>query len=193
MDGALSYLPILHLPRFDPVCDPQTKIHTCAPSHSQKILSVSTRCAETAYKTWLFLKEPCEHAGWAERRFTAHLPFFSATLFLTLSLCPLSLSPTQTHTLVTIKQVVLSSRLSPCWFLGATHEPSQLFLTAEPQLTPHTCSMLVHALAHVLFTFSGSFSLRLPFSYQLTLQSNLCSRAIYSSYQCLMTALYFFL
>lgn len=83
--------------------------------------------------------------------------FLSHTFF-----CPQSHSLNYTHThthmhmntLVTIKQVVLSSWLSPCLFLCAIYELSQLFLTVEPQLTPQTCTTCT--LAH---THTQSFAL----------------------------------
>lgn len=109
-----------------------------------------------------------------------------ALFFLTLSFAlsqslSLFLRATHTHTptLVTIKQVVLSSRLSPCLFPGTIYEVSQLFLTPELQLTPHTHAHVdararthTQRRPHIVFTFSGSFSLRLPFHHQLAAQSN---------------------
>lgn len=98
--------------------------------------------------------------------------FFSPTTSL-------SLSSPHTQTLVTIKQVVLSSCLSPCLYLCAIYELSQLFLTLEPQLTPGICmpmSTLLHAHTHththrhlhIVCTLFCSFSLRLPFHFQLS-------------------------
>lgn len=98
--------------------------------------------------------------------------FFSPTTSL-------SLSSPHTQTLVTIKQVVLSSCLSPCLYLCAIYELSQLFLTLEPQLTPGICMpmcTLLHAHTrthtcrhlHIVCTLFCSFSLRLPFHSQLS-------------------------
>lgn len=113
--------------------------------------------------------------------------FLSHTFF-----CPQSHSLNYTHThthmhmntLVTIKQVVLSSWLSPCLFLCAIYELSQLFLTVEPQLTPQTCTTctLAHTHTHrVLHSVSRSFSL-LPFHHQLNrMQPNPSSRRVVPS------------
>lgn len=87
--------------------------------------------------------------------------FFSPTTSL-------SLSSPHTQTLVTIKQVVLSSCLSPCLYLCAIYELSQLFLTLEPQLTPGICMPMctllhahthTHTLADIYTQFALSFAL----------------------------------
>lgn len=116
--------------------------------------------------------------------------FFSPTTSL-------SLSSPHTQTLVTIKQVVLSSCLSPCLYLCAIYELSQLFLTLEPQLTPGICMpmcTLLHAHTHththlqtsthslhslLLFLTAAALSLS-----ALRLQANPCQRVILSVSQC---------
>lgn len=123
-------------------------MYTLAHNRSQKIFSISTRCAEIAYKARCYSYRSCEHSGWAERHFAAHLLFFSTLLSHTFPR-PQSLRATNTHTchhktgcVVKSPVTMLVSRCHT-WALSAvphgwtTINPAYMLL-----------STLVHALTH---------------------------------------------
>lgn len=94
----------------------------------------------------LFLKQACEHVGWADRHFSAHLPFFSTPFTLSFSHFFLHAHTCHHKTGCVVKlPITMLVLLCRIWALSAVPHS---WTTINPHTHSHTHSL--HFLSHFL-------------------------------------------